>query len=55
MSDFLDEQKLKQVLEAAKAVKSNKATDIMRVLGGEFTYQDIRIALAHQQQQQTSE
>ncbi len=50
VSDFLDEQKLDQVLRAAKAVNSNKSTDIMRVLGGEFTYQDIRIALAHQQQ-----
>ncbi len=55
VSEFLDEQKLQQVLEATKAVKSNKATDIMRVLGGEFTFQDIRIALAHQQQQQNSE
>ncbi len=55
VSDFLDEQKLKQILEAARAVNSNSSSDIMRVLGGEFTYQDIRIALAHKQQQQTSE
>ncbi len=55
VSDFLDAQKLGQVLAAAKAVKSHNATDIMRVLGGEFTYQDIRIALAHQQQLNTSE
>lgn len=43
---FLDKEKMSQIMQASKAVGSRKASDIMAVLGDEFTYADIRFALA---------
>ncbi len=49
VSDFLSNEKLKQILAASRAVNSKKLTDVMQVLGDEFTYADVKMALAHQQ------
>ncbi len=43
---FVDKEKMEQIIKASKAVNSNKLSDIMAVLGDEFTYSDIRMALA---------
>lgn len=43
---FLDKKKMEQILAASKAVDSEKLSDIMAVLGDEFTYNDVRMALA---------
>ena len=43
---FLDKDKREQILQASKAVDSRKMTDIMAVLGDEFSYADVRFALA---------
>ncbi len=46
VSLFLEKEKMEQILAASKAVDSKKLTDIMAVLGDEFTYTDVRMALA---------
>ncbi len=51
VNEFLEEEKQKQILAASDAVKSNQLTDIMRVLGDEFTFSDIRLALASKKSQ----
>ncbi|MEE4176092.1 MAG: helix-turn-helix domain-containing protein [Bacteroides sp.] len=43
---FVEPEKIEQILEASKAVKSTRMSDVMAVLGSEFTYADIRFALA---------
>lgn len=43
---FLEKEKMHQILKASKAVNSTMLSEIMAVLGDEFTYTDIRMALA---------
>lgn len=43
---FLEKEKMSQILAASKAVNSTRLTDIMAVLGDEFTFTDVRLALA---------
>ncbi len=43
---FLDKEKMNQILAASKAVNSTRLTEIMAVLGDEFTFTDVRLALA---------
>lgn len=42
---IVDKEKISQILAASRSVQSDKPGDIMRVLGDEFTYMDVRIAL----------
>ncbi len=51
VDDFLDQKKREQILAASDAIKSSKLTDIIRVLGDEFTFSDIRLALAFKKSQ----
>lgn len=46
VSLFLDAEKMTQILAAAQTVDSTALKDIMAVLGDEFTYADVRYALA---------
>jgi len=43
---FVEQEKINQIIAAAKEVKSIKLSDVMAVLGSEFTYSDARFALA---------
>ncbi|MFO7999076.1 MAG: helix-turn-helix domain-containing protein [Bacteroidales bacterium] len=43
---FLDKKKRAQILKASEAVGSTRLKDIMAVLGDEFSYGDVRFALA---------
>jgi hypothetical protein len=43
---FLDKEKLGQILKASEAVGSTRLKDIMAVLGDEFSYGDVKFALA---------
>ena len=43
---FVEQEKINQINAAAKAVNSQKLGDVMAVLGSEFTYSEIRFALA---------
>jgi hypothetical protein len=43
---FLDKKKLEQIRKASEAVDSTRLKDIMAVLGDEFSYGDVRFALA---------
>jgi len=45
-TDFIAESQLDMIIKAYKTVDSTKLTDIKAVLGDEFTYEDIRIAMA---------
>lgn len=45
-SQFIEDEKRKQILKASEVVGSTRAGDIMAVLGDEFSYADIRYALA---------
>ncbi len=45
-TDFVDQEKCEQIIKAYKAVDSSAMGDIKSVLGDEFTYSDIRFALA---------
>ena len=45
--DFLDSYKLNSILELSKTIKSEQASELKEKLGDEFTYSDIRFALAH--------
>jgi len=44
---FISEDKLKNILEVSKVIASDKAGDIKPKLGEEYTYEDIRFAMAH--------
>lgn len=41
----VDKEKITQILSASQSLQSDKPSDVMRVLGDEFTYMDVRIAL----------
>lgn len=41
----VDKEKITQILSAARSLQSNKPGDVMRVLGDEFSFMDVRIAL----------
>jgi hypothetical protein len=43
---FVEQEKIDQIIAASKAVNSIKLGDVMAVLGSEFTYSDVRFALA---------
>jgi hypothetical protein len=43
---FVEQEKIDQIRAASKAIKSTRMSDVMAVLGSEFTYSDIRFALA---------
>ncbi|MDR4989091.1 MAG: helix-turn-helix domain-containing protein [Bacteroidales bacterium] len=43
---FVDRKKLSQIRNAARAVNSRQARDIMQVLGEEFSYMDVLMAIA---------
>ncbi|MFM7022703.1 MAG: helix-turn-helix domain-containing protein [Flavobacteriales bacterium] len=43
---FINEEKMQQIITAAKAVKSFQLSPIKEVLGDEFSYSDIRFAVA---------
>ena len=43
---FLEKEKLEQILQASEAVGSTRISDIMAVLGDEFSFADVRFALA---------
>lgn len=45
--DFITEDKLKNILEVSKVIASDKAGDIKAKLGDEYSYEDIRFAIAH--------
>ncbi len=45
--DFITEDKLKNILEVSKVIASDKAGDIKAKLGEEYSYEDIRFAMAH--------
>lgn len=44
--NFVEKQKHEQIIKAHKAVKSTRLSEIMAVLGSEFTYSDIRFSMA---------
>jgi hypothetical protein len=46
VSDFISESQLDMIIKAYKTVDSTKLSDIKAVLGDEFTYEDIRMAMA---------
>jgi len=54
---FVDPQKLEQILEVARRIESLKLNDLKARLGDEFTYSDLKFALAHHQwnQEETQE
>lgn len=43
---FVEPEKIEQIIAASKAIKSTSMSDVMAVLGSEFTYSDLRFALA---------
>lgn len=43
---FVEKEKIEQIIAASKAVKSTRMSDVMAVLGSEFSYSDVRFALA---------
>ncbi len=45
-SDFISESQMKMIVKAYKIVDSTSLSDIKAVLGNEFTYEDIRFAMA---------
>ncbi|MFO8055435.1 MAG: helix-turn-helix domain-containing protein [Bacteroidales bacterium] len=45
-TDFVDKTRMKQIIKAHKAVKSTQMSDIKAVLGDEFSWSDIRFAMA---------
>ena len=45
-TDFVEQEKIDQIIAASKAVESNRLSDVMAVLGSEFSYSDVRFALA---------
>ncbi len=44
--EFVEKRKHDQIIKAHKALKTTKLSEIMAVLGSEFTYSDIRFTLA---------
>ena len=48
-TDFVDPRKLEQILEVVKRIESTRLNDIKARLGDEFTYSDLKFALAHHQ------
>lgn len=51
--DFISKTKLKNILIVSSSIESEKLSDIKSKLGDEYTYEDIRIALAHNKRQQS--
>jgi hypothetical protein len=47
VTHFIDPKKLDQILEVARRIESLKLNDIKARLGDEFTYSDLRFAMAH--------
>ena len=45
--DFVSKKKLTHILTVAVAISSKKLSEIKSRLGDEYSYEDIRIALAH--------
>ncbi len=43
---FIEEEKMEQIIAASKIVKSTRASDIMPLLGDEFSYNDVHMAMA---------
>jgi hypothetical protein len=54
-TDFVDPQKLEQILEVARRIESTRLNDIKARLGDDFTYSDLKFALAHHQRNQEKE
>lgn len=46
-SELVEPEKIEQIRAAAKAVKSTRLSDVMAVLGSEFSWSDLRFALAN--------
>jgi predicted transcriptional regulator len=46
VGDFISPEKMEVVIKAYQEVKSTKLTDVKAVLGGEYSYEDVRFALA---------
>ncbi len=46
VTEFISESKMELIIQAQKAVDSHKLGDIKAVLGDEFSYEDIRFAMA---------
>lgn len=44
---FVEQEKMEQIITASKAVKSTRLSDVMAVLGNDFSYSEVRFALAH--------
>jgi len=52
---FVDPQKLEQILEVARRIESLKLNDIKARLGDDFTYSDLKFALAYHKWNQEKE
>ena len=46
-SELVEPEKIEQIRAAAGAVKSTRLSDVMAVLGSEFSWSDLRFALAN--------
>ena len=47
VTDFLDSYKLNTIIDLMAKLKSKQASELMSQLGNEFSYTDVRFALAH--------
>ncbi len=45
--DFIDQDKLNNILKVSEAIDSDKSGEIKAKLGDEYTYEDIKFAIAH--------
>lgn len=49
VADFVDKEKMKNIITVCKNIKSTKLNEIMEKLGEEYTYSDIKFSMAYYQ------
>ena len=47
VADFLPAEKLRNILSLSKKIETKQASELKAALGDEYSYADIRFALAH--------